>query len=231
MSLIYGKICTEHIMPMKEIQDFFEKQPQPISPRQTIRIVHELEDDGLIRKRKIKGKRKQKGYTINEKNIETISDIWFHFPKSKYIKKAFNDFYDQFMLSSFLDLWDERYRDSLIIKKGDSKKLKKMKEEWKENFVWIQYRDMYHTLQVLTNLEWALRTGMLGTGKGKIRLAETNIGKLERLLERMSDDLKEHDQKIWKQVIISVYNALEDNRRSIITSEFSPNERLTKTKS
>jgi len=78
-------------MSMKQIQDFFEKQYPSISPRQTIRIVKELEDDGLIRKRKIKGKRKQKGYTINEKNIETISDMWFHFPKSKYIKKAFND--------------------------------------------------------------------------------------------------------------------------------------------
>jgi len=206
-------------MSMKQIQDFFEKQPQSISPRQTIRIVQGLEDDGLIRKRKIKGKRKQKGYTLNEKNIETISDIWFHFPKSKYIKKAFNDFYDQFMLSSYLDLWDKRYRNSLVIKPSDSKKTKKMKEEWKKDFVWIQYRDMYHVLQMLTNLEWALRTGMLGTGKGKIRLAETNLGKLERLLERMSNDLKQHNEKIWKQVIISVYNTLELDRGTPIESK------------
>jgi len=206
-------------MSMKEIQDFFVKQYPPISPRQTIRIVLELEDEGLIRKRKIKGKRKQKGYAINEKNIETISDIWFHFPKSKYIKKAFNDYYDQFMLSSFLDLWEKRYIDSLVIKPRDSKKVKKMKEEWKENFVWMQYSDMYHVLQLLTNLEWALRTGMLGSGKGKIRMAESNIRKLEDLLERMSNDLKEHDEKIWKQVIVSIYHILEQDRGTSITSK------------
>jgi len=206
-------------MLMKEIQDFFEKQPQSISPRQTIRIVQELEDEGLIRKFRIKGKRKQKGYAISEKNIETISDLWFHFPKSKSIKKAFNDFYDQHMLSSYLDLWDRRYRDSLVIKSRDSKKLKKMKKEWKESFVWIQYHDMAMALQILMNLEWALRTGMLGSGKGKIRIAETNIGKLERLLERMSNDLKKHDEKIWKQVIISIYNIIEQDRHRIIESK------------
>ena len=217
-------------MSMKQIQNFFEIQPRPISPRQTIRIVQDLEDEGLIRKRRIRGKRKQKGYTINEKNIETISDVWFHFPKSKYIKKAFNDFYDQTMLGSYLDLWDERYRDSLVIKPKDSKKLKKMKEEWKESFVWMQYHEMLQALQFLTNLEWALRTGMLGSGKGKRRITEMNIDKLERLLERMSNDLKKHDEKIWRQVVISVYNALENDRGTIVKSEFSPNERLTKTK-
>lgn len=206
-------------MLMKEIQDFFEKQHPSISPRQTIRIVQELEDEGLIRKFRIKGKRKQKGYAISEKNIETISDLWFHFPKSKSIKKAFNDFYDQHMLSSYLDLWDRRYRDSLVIKPRDSKKLKKMKKEWKESFVWIQYHDMAMALQILMNLEWALRTGMLGSGKGKIRIAETNIGKLERLLERMSNDLKKHDEKIWKQVIISIYNIIEQDRHRIIESK------------
>jgi len=215
---------------MKQIQDFFEKQSKSISPRQTIRIVQELEDDGLIRKRRIKGKRKQKGYTINEKNIETISDMWFHFPKNKYIKKAFNDYYDQFMIGSFLDLFNERYRDSRVIKPSDSKKLKKMKEEWKENFVWIQYYEMLKLVQFITNLEWALRTGMLGSGKGKRKLAERNIAKAERLLERMSNDLKEHDEKIWKQVVISIYNKLEDDRGTTITSQYSPNENLTKTK-
>jgi len=215
-------------MSMKEIQGFFERQSQSISPRQTIRIVQELEVDGLIRKRRIKGKRKQKGYTINEKNIETISDIWFNFPKSKHNKKAFRDYWGQYEVGKFIDLWDERYRDSLVIKKGDSKKLKKLKEEWKEQFVWNQYHDMLKAVQYITNIEWALITGMLGSAKGKISLAVRNIAKVENLLARMSNDLKEHDKKIWKQVLISIYNKLEDDRGTTIASQFSPNERLTK---
>ena len=46
----------------------------------------------------------------------------------------------------------------------------------------------------------------------------------------MSNDLKEHDEKIWKQVVISIYNKLEDDRGTTITSQYSPNENLTKTK-
>ena len=217
-------------MPMKQIQDFFANKPYSISPRQTIRIVQGLEKEDWIKKARIKGKRKLKGYTINEKNIETISDIWFHFPKSKHIKKAFNDYYDQYELGSSLDLLTRRYRDSLVIKSSDSKKLKKMKEEWKENFVWIQYHEMIKCVQLIMNMEWALRTGLLGSGKGKRALAERNISQLENLLEEMSKDLKEHDKKIWKQVIISVYNFLEDDRGTTIEHQYSPNQNLPKTK-
>ena len=46
----------------------------------------------------------------------------------------------------------------------------------------------------------------------------------------MSKDLKEHDEKIWKQVLISIYNKLEDDRGATIDSQYSPNESLTKTK-
>jgi len=217
-------------MSMKQIQDFFVKQPYPISPRQTIRIVQGLEDEELIKKRRIKGKRKQQGYTINEKNLEAVSEMWFNFPKSKHNKKAFRDYWGQYEMGQFIDIWDERYRDSLVIKKGDSKKLKKLKEVWKEQFVWNQYHDMLKVVQHITNIEWALRTGMLGSAKGKINLAERNIAKLEKLLARMSKDLKEHDEKIWKQVLISIYNKLEDDRGATIDSQFSPNESPTKIK-
>jgi len=211
-------------MPMKQIQDFFAKKPYLISPRQTIRIIQGLEEEGWIKKARIKGKRKQKGYTINEKNIETISDMWFNFPKSKHNKKASRDYWNQYQIGNFLDLWTRRYRDSLVIKPRDSKKLKKMKEVWKEQFAWNQYHDMLKCVQEITNIEWALRTGLLGSGKGKRKLAERNITKLEAMLEEMSKDLKEYDKKIWKQVLISIYNTLEDYRGTTIESQFSPNQ-------
>jgi len=61
-------------------------------------------------------------------------------------------------------------------------------------------------------------------------LTERNISKLKNHLEEMSKDLKEHDKKIWKQIIISVYNAMENDRGIIIENQYSPNESLTKTK-
>jgi len=211
-------------MTMKQIQDFFAKKPYFISPRQTIRIVQGLEEEGWIKKARVTGKRKQKGYTINEKNIETISEMWFNFPKSKHNKKAFRDYASQYKIGNFIDLWTRRYRDSLVIKPRDSKKLKKMKEVWKELFAWNQFHDMLKCVQQITNIEWALRTGLLGSGKGKRKLAERNIAKLEALLEEMSKDLKEHDKKIWKQVLISIYNTLEDDRGATIDSQFSLNQ-------
>jgi len=195
---------------MKQIQDFAESFG--ITPRHTIRLVQDLENEGWIKKTKIRGKRKRKGYAIIEDNIGALSEMWFNFPKSKYIKKAFSDYWTQDMISQFIDIWIRRYHDSLVIKPSDSKKTKKMKQEWEENFVWIQMGEMFHCLQYITNIEWALRTGILGSGKGKRIIAERNIRKLEELLEEMSKDLKEHDEQIWRQVLGSVYNTLEDYR-------------------
>jgi len=45
---------------------FWKMKPYSISPRQTIRIVQGLEKEDWIKKARIKGKRKLKGYTINE---------------------------------------------------------------------------------------------------------------------------------------------------------------------
>jgi len=215
-------------MQMKLIQDF--AKTHGITPRHTIRLVQELEKEGWIKKVKIKGKRKRKGYIINEDNIGTLSEMWFNFPKNKYNKKSTQEFWTQNMIFQMIDLMTRRYRDSLVIKQSDSKKLKKMKEVWKEQFVWNQYHDMLKCVQQITNIEWALRTGLLGSGKGKRNLAERNISKLEALLEEMSTDLKEHDKKIWKQVLVSVYNTLEDYRGTTIDHQFSPNQNLPKTK-
>ena len=208
---IYAKISSERIIPMKQIQDFAWEQYE-ITPRHTIRIIQGLEKAGWIKKYRITGKRKRKGYVINEDNIGTLSEMWFNFPKNKYIKKATQEFWTQDMISQYIDLWVRRYHDSKEIKQSDSKKLKKMKEEWKENFAWVQLHDMFQCVQLITNIEWVLRTGILGSGKGKRNLAERNITKLEKHLEEMSKDLKEHDEQIWKQILGSVYNTLENTR-------------------
>ena len=197
-------------MQMKQIQDFGKQNS--ITPRHIIRIVQDLENDHWIKKVKIKGKRKRKGYTINEDNIGTLSEMWFNIPKSKHVKKATQELWTQYQLSQYLDIMSRRYRDSREIKPSDSKKLKKMKQEWKDNFVLIQLHNMFHCVQLITMIEWALRTGILGSGKGKRILAEKNIRKLEEHIEKMSKDLKEHDEKIWKQVLGYVYNTIETNR-------------------
>jgi len=30
-----------------------------------------------------------------------------------------------------------------------------MKEEWKENFAWVQLHDMFQYVQLITNIKWA----------------------------------------------------------------------------
>jgi len=47
-------------MSMKQIQDFAKQYD--ITPRHTIRVVQDLEAKGWIKKLKIKGKRKRKGF-------------------------------------------------------------------------------------------------------------------------------------------------------------------------
>ena len=171
-------------MQMKQIQDFGEKYN--ITPRHTIRIVQELEKLGFVTKARIKEKRKRKGYIMNEDNIETLSEI---------------NTWSQKRISQFIDEWHKNYHDSLVIRPNDSKKLKKIKEDQKKIYSWLTLHDMHHCVQWIANIEWALRTGSLGNGKGKINLAERNIRKLEKFIEEMSRDLKEHDEHIWKHVL------------------------------
>lgn len=171
---------------MKQIQDFGERQPHPIHPRHTIRIVQELEKLELVTKARIAGKRKREGYTIKEDNLGTFSET---------ISKT------QKWLSDFIDKWHRDYLEFLVIKPNESKKNKKIKENRKEIFVWAQLVDMYQCVQIIAEIEWALRIGSLGTGKGKKDLAERNIRKLEEFIEEMSKDLKEHDEEIWKHIL------------------------------
>jgi len=171
-------------MQMKQIQDFGKMFK--ITPRHTIRIVQELETKGLIKKDRIKGKRKRKGYIINEDNIETLSEVMS---------------WTQKKISQFIDNWRKDYRDLLVIKPNDSKKLKENKKKMHKIMSWLQFRDMYHCIKWITEIEWALRTGSLGNGKGKRDLAEKNIRKLEEFIEEISKDLKERDEHIWKTVL------------------------------
>ncbi|MCH7649331.1 MAG: hypothetical protein IIA83_12100 [Thaumarchaeota archaeon] len=199
---------------MKQIQDF--ARTYGITSRHTIRLVQYLEELGWVTKAKIQGKRKRKGYQINEDNIGTLSEMWFPFYKNKTNEKPNWKSLTQKGLSQFIDNWRRSYHDSLVIRPNDSKKLKKIKEEQKEIFNWLQILDMYHCVLLIANIEWALRTGSLGSGKGKTNVAERNIRKLEEFIEELSDDLKQHDKRIWKHILgsklgFSQYNIIFGN--------------------
>ena len=197
---------------MKEIQDFCSKDYE-INPRHTIRLVQNLEKIEHIKKHKIKGKRKRKGYIINEDNIGTLSEIWFNFPKSKYIPKARQEEWTQDMLRQMINQWRKNVRLSLQeIKKGDSKSTRILKKQMKESFGWIHLQEMFHCSKLITQFTWALRTGILGTGKGKINRTLQNIHELEDFLEEMANNLKEYDEQIWYCVIGNVYNTLDNSR-------------------
>ena len=169
---------------MKEIQDFAREYG--ITPRHTIRLVQELEIQDVVTKARIKGKRKRKGYTINEDNIGTLSET-----SSKTQKE----------ISNFINEWRKNYRNFKVINSKDSKKLKQAKENRKNIYNWAQLVDMYQCVQLIAEIEWALRIGSLGTGKGKRDLAERNIINLETFIEEMSGDLKEHDKLTWKHIL------------------------------
>ena len=183
-------------MQMKQIQDFGKMHNN--TPRHTIRIVQELERREWIKKARIEGQRRRKGYIINEDNIGTLSET---------VSKSQKD------ISKFINQWRKDYRNSLVrIKPSDSKIIKKIKENRNEIFNWAQLVDMYHCIQLIAEIEWSLRTGSLGSGKGKRDLAERNIRKLEGFIEEMSKDLKERDEHIWKTTLSSglTFNSLHD---------------------
>ncbi len=54
--------------------------------------------------------------------------MWFNFPKSKYIKKAFSDYYTQDMISQTIDIMTRIYPVCLVNKPNESKKHNKKKQ-------------------------------------------------------------------------------------------------------
>jgi len=181
---------------MKEIQEKF----QTSSPRTIMRKVQNLHKNEFIDHDIIRGKGKHKRYFIKEENTKNNLLIRIFESKGKNYKEVRPPI-SQRELSRFISESIQFYNNQLK----------------KRNFDTIQDCVFYHIanisicLQWMSQLTWAIHSGMLGDSKSKLELAYRNRERYEEFLQIIIYNLKKVDEDIAKAVTKAMYHALIDN--------------------
>jgi len=89
------------------------------------------------------------------------------------------------------------------------KKIKKTKS----NIFYVHYHValIIYCLRWISQLTWAIKSGMLGNSKTKLALADRNKQRYEEFLETIVHNLTKRDEKIMKTVTKAIYHEIMDS--------------------
>jgi len=184
---------------MKEIQVNFPT----LSPRTIMRKVQNLQKNVYIDHNIIRGKGKHKRYFIREEN--TKNNLLFRAFKIK--GKNYKEIrlpITQRELSRIITESIQFYNNEL----------KKGKFETMQDYVFYHIAIISTCLQWMSQLTWAINSGMLGDSKNKLELAYRNRQRYEEFLKKVIYNLKKVDEKIMNAITKAMYHALIDNHIS-----------------
>ena len=192
--VIYGNLS------MSELCEIFR---ETYSPRTIMRYTKELVESGKIEHGRIAKKGKRKRYFVKEENtkdnllLQTVD--W----KDKNNWKHVGTPITQRHLSQYITETTHFYRKEELKEWKNFKKTKQM----------IYYVG-YHTaliaecLRWISQLTWAIKSGMLGNSKTKLDLANRNKERYEEFLEKIVYNLNSRDEKIMKLVAKAMYHEI-----------------------
>ena len=183
-------------MSMSEIQANFPK----LSSRTIIRKVNDLFDTGQINHGRIHGKGKHKRYFITEENTKNNLLIRAFKIKGKNYKEVRPPI-TQRELSHIITERIQHYKNEL----------KKRKFKTMQEYVFYHIAIISGCLEWMTQITWAIHSGMLGDSQNKLQLAYRNRERFEEFLQQVIYNLKQVDEKIMNAVTKAVYHALIDN--------------------
>lgn len=181
---------------MKEIQEKF----QTLSARTIMRKVQNLKENNFIDHDIIWGKGKHKRYFIKEENTKNNLLIRAFTNKGKKYKEIRPPI-SQRELSRMITESIQFYK----------KELKKGKFESIQDYVFYHIAIISHCLEWMSQLTWAIHSGMLGDSKSKLELAYRNRQRYEEFLQKVIYNLKKVDEKVMNAVTKAMYHALIDN--------------------
>jgi len=180
------------------------------SPRTIMRYTKELVDSGKIEHGRILKKGKRKRYFVREENTK---DNLLHRTikyKSKKNWKAFRTPVTQRQLSANLS-WEMNFYRKEEAKEW--KRFRKSSQETKEMIHYVSYHIalIVSCLRWISQLTWAIQSGMLGNSQTKIALAYRNKERYEEFLEKLVYNLNSRDSKIMRAVSLAVYHEIMDS--------------------
>ena len=184
-------------MSMSEIQEEFP----PAMKRTVIRRIKKLHENQRIQRGIIRGKGKHLRYFIEEENTKNNLLVRAFTTKGKKIKEV-RYTVKQRELSQFITQEIKFYK----------KELKNLKNESFSEYVSYHIAMMAHCLEWISQITWAIYSGMLGNSENKLHLAFRNKERYEEFLQIVIYNLKEKDEDTMKAVSKAMYHALLDNQ-------------------
>jgi len=193
---IYAIIASSDSWARNEIlAKFPEKQHQTI-----MRGVSRLMEEGLVKHEKIRGKGKRPRYFVTEENTKNkllIRAIEGNKKNYKIIKAPIT----QRNLSQLITQSTKFYRKEIVMRN-----FKDM-----QDFIFYHLAKSTHCLRWISQITWAIHSGMLGDSQSNITLAYRNRARYEEFLQQIIYNLKEADPKAMKAITQAIYHILVDN--------------------
>jgi len=176
------------------------------SPRTIMRYMKPLIESGQIQHGRIKGYGKRKRYFVRVENTKhNLLHRTVQF-KNKNNWKAFRDPITQRQLSANIS-WEMRF-----YRKEELKEWKRaIKEKTTVYYVHYHVVLMIDCLRWISQITWAIQSGMLGNSQPNVDLAYRNQQRYEEFLKKIIYNLNARNEKIMETVSIAIYHLIMDS--------------------
>ncbi len=194
---IYAEIASSESMSMKEILSLYpKKQHQTVMRRLKWLVEH-----GYVAHEGIRGSgSKWKRYFVKEENTKNkllIRAVEGNKKNYKIVKVPIS----QRNLSQLITSDTKFYRKEIVMRN-----FKDM-----QSFIFYHLALITDCLRWMSQITWAIHSGMLGDYKSNIALAERNRARYEEFLQQIIYNLKKADPKAMKAITQAIYHILVDN--------------------
>jgi len=194
---IYAEIASSESMSMKEILSLYpKKQHQTVMRRLKWLVEH-----GYVAHETIRGSgSKWKRYFVKEENTKNkllIRAVEGNKKNYKIVKAPIT----QRNLSQLITSNIKFYRKEIAMRN-----FKDMGA-----FIFYHLATSTHCLRWMSQITWAIHSGMLGDSQSNIALAERNRARYEEFLQLVIHNLKKADPKAMKTITQAIYHILVDN--------------------
>ena len=169
------------------------------------RAIERLVENNEIGYGKIRGKGKWKRYFLKEEN--TKNDLLLEATEYKDSKhwKHIRVPVTQKNLSELISSISKFYRNEEL------KTWKKVKDsESLHSYISYNIATIINCLKWISQLTWAINSGMLGNSKTKLALANRNKTRYEDLLSKVVYNLTAKDEEMMKAISKLIYNEIMD---------------------
>jgi len=199
---IYFLILSYEHMGWGEILSYFPKKEH----RTVGRAIKNLVENNVIEYGKIRGKGKWKRYFLQEEDTKDNLLVQKVDWKSKNNWKHVREPVTQRSLSQGISWQIQFYRKEELREWKNFKKTKEM-----IHYVGYHVALIAECLRWISQLTWAINSGMLGNSKTKLKLAQTNKTRYEKFLEKIVYNLNSKNEKIMKLVAKAMYHEIMDS--------------------